>query len=355
LAVHPDARAPRASFSVGEMHMKKVIRFSGMFAAAVIAALTLVSPASAQATRTWISGVGDDVNPCSRTAPCKTFAGAIAKTAAGGEIDTLDPGGFGAVTVTKAMTLADEGVGEAGILVAGTNGITVNCATDPNCVVIVRGLIIDGGPVGSNSLNGIRFIAGRMLVVQNCAIRNFTGGAPNGYGISFQPSATQAEMLFVDNTVLNTNGPLGGTGGGIFVQPTGSPTVTVSITNTQSSGNGFGVRTDSTQMSAGGSIATAVSDSELNGNAGAGAAAIANATAVPNVITIARTTIAHNSVGLNANGNAAASIHIGNSMMFDNATGAKTVSGGVIDSFGGNQFYNNPTGGGPSLTIIGPY
>ena len=87
--------------------MMKVLRFSGMFAAAVIAALTLASPASAQATRTWISGVGDDVNPCSRTAPCKTFAGAIAKTAAGGEIDTLDPGGFGAVTVTKAITLAD--------------------------------------------------------------------------------------------------------------------------------------------------------------------------------------------------------------------------------------------------------
>jgi hypothetical protein len=335
--------------------MMKVIRFSGMFAAAVIAALTLASPATAQATRTWISGVGDDVNPCSRTAPCKTFAGAIAKTTAGGEIDTLDPGGFGAVTVTKAMTLADESVGEGGILVAGTNGIVVNCATDPNCVVIVRGLIIDGGPVGSNSLNGIRFIAGRSLIVQNCAIRNFTGGAPNGYGIAFQPTATQAEMLFVDNTVLNTNGPLGGTGGGIFVQPgSGSPTVTVSITNTQSSNNGFGVRTDSTGMS-GGSISTAISDSELNGNAGAGAAAItAAASGIPNVITIARTTIAHNAVGMNANGSVA-SVHIGNSMMFDNATGAKTVNSGVIDSFGGNQFFNNPTGGGPSLTIIGPY
>src|SRR6201996_6675456 len=129
--------------------------------------LVLTAVGSAQATRTWVSGVGDDVNPCSRTAPCKTFAGAISKTAAGGEMDTLDPGGFGAVTVTKAMTLADEGTGEAGILVAGTNGITVNCATDPNCVVVVRGLIIDGGPVGSNSLNGIRFIGGRAVIVED--------------------------------------------------------------------------------------------------------------------------------------------------------------------------------------------
>src|SRR5215469_13177059 len=106
--------------------MTKSIRFSGLLAAALIAALTLVSPASAQATRTWISGVGDDVNPCSRTAPCKTFAGAISKTAAGGEIDCLDPGGFGTVTVTKSITL-DCGGGIGGqvgaILNSGLPGI----------------------------------------------------------------------------------------------------------------------------------------------------------------------------------------------------------------------------------------
>src|SRR5438477_3797204 len=61
----------------------------------LIGALGMLIPhfAFAQATRTWVSGVGDDVNPCSRTAPCKTFAGAISKTAGGGEIDVLDPGG----------------------------------------------------------------------------------------------------------------------------------------------------------------------------------------------------------------------------------------------------------------------
>src|SRR5207244_2133274 len=79
-----------------------------------------VSPAHAQATRTWVSGTGDDANPCSRTAPCKTFAGAISKTVAGGEINVLDPGGFGAVTITKAITISSEGF-EAGVLVSGTN------------------------------------------------------------------------------------------------------------------------------------------------------------------------------------------------------------------------------------------
>jgi hypothetical protein len=97
--------------------------------------------AQAQATRTWISGVGDDVNPCSRTAPCKTFAGAISKTAAGGEIDVLDPGGFGAVTITKSIVL-DGGGQVASILVSGTNGITVNAGASD--VVTVRNLSING-------------------------------------------------------------------------------------------------------------------------------------------------------------------------------------------------------------------
>src|SRR5438309_10456033 len=91
----------------------------------------------AQASRTWVSGVGDDANPCSRTAPCKTFAGAISKTAAGGEIDALDPAGYGAVTITKAITIDGGGGQVASVLVIGTNGnvVQANAATD---AVILR-------------------------------------------------------------------------------------------------------------------------------------------------------------------------------------------------------------------------
>src|SRR5262245_8204893 len=109
--------------------------------AAVAACATLLSTATlahAQATRTWVSGVGDDANPCSRTAPCKTFAGTISKTAAGGEINTLDPGGFGTVTITKSITI-DGTAGLGGVLASGTNGIVVN-ATGANDVVILRNL-----------------------------------------------------------------------------------------------------------------------------------------------------------------------------------------------------------------------
>src|SRR5437773_11487125 len=100
------------------------------------------SDAQAQATRTWVSGVGDDANPCSRTAPCKTFAGAISKTAAGGEIDALDPAGFGAVTITKAITLDGGGGQVASVLVSGTNGIVVQA--QPTDTVILRNLSING-------------------------------------------------------------------------------------------------------------------------------------------------------------------------------------------------------------------
>src|ERR1700680_5148936 len=109
---------------------------------AVLAVLVLAStPAYAQATRTWVSGVGDDANPCSRTAPCKTFAGSISKTAPGGEINVLDPGGFGAVTITKPITISSQCT-EAGVLVSGTNGIIVQAGVNDR--VLLRGLDFNG-------------------------------------------------------------------------------------------------------------------------------------------------------------------------------------------------------------------
>ena len=134
--------------------------------AAIIAILFAV-PANAQATRTWVSGVGDDANPCSRTAPCKTFAGAISKTAASGEINVLDPGGFGALTITKSIQIRSEF--EAGVLVSGTNGIVVTVgATDK---VLLEGLDFEGLGTG---LDGIKMIGTGKLFIRKCTIRNFT-------------------------------------------------------------------------------------------------------------------------------------------------------------------------------------
>lgn len=164
---------------------------SGVVAALLVSSLT--TSAFAQATRTWISGVGDDVNPCSRTAPCKTFAGAISKTAAGGIINALDPVAAGTVTITKAITLEGTGM-PTNILNSSTNGIVVNAAdTD---VVIVRGIMIQGGGTG---LNGIRFLKGKSLTVEACTIQN-----QNGPAIDVAPSGA-AGTLFVRNSTFVAN------------------------------------------------------------------------------------------------------------------------------------------------------
>jgi hypothetical protein len=159
---------------------------------------SLSSLANAQATRTWVSGVGDDANPCSRTAPCKTFAGAISKTAASGEISVLDPGGFGVVTITKAITINGDGT-LAGILNAGTTGVIVNAGV--NDVVYIRNVSINGAGTG---LNGIRFLAGKALHVENCNIYgqgNNTAG--NGHGIFVNLSASNS-FFFVKDTNIKT-------------------------------------------------------------------------------------------------------------------------------------------------------
>jgi hypothetical protein len=127
--------------------------------------LCVATPVFSQATQTWISGVGDDVNPCSRTAPCKTFPGAISKTAVNGEIDALDPGGFGAVTVTKTIVLDGGGGQVASILVTGTNGITINAPA--SAVVILRNLRIEA--VGGG-VDGVRIVSAGLVVLDNVEI-----------------------------------------------------------------------------------------------------------------------------------------------------------------------------------------
>src|SRR5687768_11245828 len=179
----------------------------------------ITSVAQAQATRTWVSGVGDDVNPCSRTAPCKTFAGAISKTAIHGEINALDPGGFGAVTITKSMTIDGGDHSHASILASGTTGVIVNIAVsanDPNRRVTLRRLSINGtgssGAVGTNT--GIRGISAtsngmNQLYVEDCYIQNFT---TNGIKVDFATPAAGARVSIKNTKISNIGTAVGNAG-----------------------------------------------------------------------------------------------------------------------------------------------
>ncbi len=223
--------------------------------------LSMTTLAYGQATRTWVSGVGDDVNPCSRTAPCKTFAGAISKTANKGEISVLDPGGFGTVTITKSITINGEGT-LAGILSAGTNAINVNdsaTATPDTIEVNLRYLSINGGGTG---LDGIKFISGKKLSIEHCLIQNITG---DGVEVTTStPNTTGGAFLSITDTRIEQTNALG-----INAVPVNGP-VNIKIDNV----NQFRSATNS-GIFLSGDIRANISNSSFSGNHAAAGIAVA--------------------------------------------------------------------------------
>jgi hypothetical protein len=269
-------------------------------------------PAHAQATRTWVSGVGDDANPCSRTAPCMTFAGAISKTAAGGEIDALDPAGYGTLTITKSITI-DGGGGQVASVMAssGANGITVNAgATD---IVTIRnvqfqGDLGNGGSPNTAGLNGILFNSGAMLSIDNCKIDGFANG-----GIVAGTSANA--ILNVTSTVI-TNSQTG-----IGLVPLGGA-LNGSIDHTT-------IRKMSTNGStAFGTVYFTVTNSAIVNAAGSGVIAGTGA-----VLEIDSSSVTNNNTAFTTQGGI---IRISRNTIYDNNTNF-SISGGTIAT-GGNNF-----------------
>lgn len=291
----------------------------------VLAAVLLIpGGAFAQATRTWVSGVGDDANPCSRTAPCKTFAGAISKTAAKGEISVLDPGGFGAVTITKGISIVADG-DLGGILSAGTNGIVVNAgATD---TVVLRGLHIDGAGTG---LNGIRFIAGGALHVERSTIKGVTQK-----GISFEPSGA-SQLFVVDTSIIEA------AGGGIFIKPTGAGSANGTIDHVQLERNLFGLHVEGlTNMSIRNSYAAANTTQgfeALNTNGAAGLF-VSGSSAVSNGLG-----------GIRADG-AGTIVRVADTTVYANGTGLVVAASGQIISLGDIRNNGNASNGAPTSTV----
>jgi len=267
----------------------------------MLAICLLSGTAQAQVVRTWVSGiVGDDTNPCSRVLPCGTFAGAISKTAAGGEIDVIDPGDFGTLTITKAITIDGGGGQIASILVTGTNGIIVNAG--PTDVVTLRNLSINGFKF---AVNGIQYRAGGGLHIENCNIFGFIQD-----GINVATSGPAA--LFVNNTFLTNNL------NGVHVAPTAGNlrSMLVQVRAQDNSGSGF----------------------LLKPSAGAGAGTV-----------ISESSALVNGTGITVNGG---KLYLGNSVIIRNNTGV-AVAGGTVLSYktnmiDGNTLDGTPLGGIPS-------
>ena len=308
-----------------------------------VAGACLLAPtaANAQASRTWVSGVGDDANPCSRTAPCKTFAGAISKTMAAGEIDCIDPGGFGALTITKSIAIKCDYDAEAGVLVAGTNGFVVSAGASD--IVWISGIDFEGlGAASQNlSLNGIKILSAAMVTVSDCTIRGFTNNnGTDGNGIFLNNTGTT--KLFVDNTLIGDNFNVG-----IEAKPQAGATGNVEVSTTRSTNNGVGFR-------ANGSLnATAVNmdimDSVSAHNGGAGV----NATSGTGTATlmVRGSNISYNNVALSGGGSSNAKIFVGYSTITGNALVFNAGgSGAQIFSYGNNQIDGNTNNTPPVTT-----
>jgi hypothetical protein len=250
--------------------------------------------AQAQATRTWVSGVGDDVNPCSRTAPCKTFAGAISKTAAGGEIDCLDPGGFGAVTIGKSLTIDCAGV-SGGILAASVNGVIVNGGASDK--IVLRNLVIQGTISVNTGINGIRFIGGKELQLDRVVVQGFTT-------LCVDVARTSTAFLYVKDSYFTEC-------------PTGI--------NLASSNSSFVIAT--------------IDHSVFYGMAANGVAA----TAANSIANVSNSVISNSGlVGLSASASGSI-INANSNVLANNTTGVSTVSGGTI-RLSNNDLYDNTTG-----------
>jgi hypothetical protein len=296
--------------------------------------LSLLSmPANAQATRTWVSGVGDDANPCSRTAPCKTFAGAISKTAVGGEINCLDPGGFGALTITSPMAIICDTSGEAGVLVAGTNGINVSLSAGGE--VVLSGLDFEGlNQTTSPGVNGISFTGAGSLYVRKCIIHDFSNN-----GISFTPGSGFSTLV-VQDTVVDNNSAVG-----IFISPSGGGDATAYISYTQLVHNAAGLMVQDNGH------ATVFQSSAVNNNQNGFLASSTSATAE---INLTNSVSAANGNGIATSG-AHANIRIAYDSIFDNTMGINTGGGGTVQTFSPATSTNagNGTQGGPNGSAIG--
>lgn len=303
--------------------MRKVSLWSTILGSAIAAAM-YAAPANAQATRTWVSGVGDDVNPCSRTAPCKTFAGAISKTAASGEINCLDPGGFGGVTITKNLTIACDYT-EGGILASLTNGVNVNAA---GIIVVLRGLDIEGA---GNGLIGVNIVNALRVQIEKCIIHGFRGGTATG--IVVNTGAAINVRVMVSDTNITDNG------NGIAMTALGTAQLTGdNVRVVGNSSNGIAVTANT--------VAT-FNRSVFAYNSLGGVAV----TAGNGIINVYNSTIQNNGTAVNvASGTGRVRIAFNN--IHNNTTGFNIAAGGVVESSTNNQTGNNGAGAPNGVIVL---
>jgi hypothetical protein len=299
---------------------KNFVAFKALSLFIIVMAAAVLT--QAQAPRTWVSGLGDDANPCSRTAPCKTFAGAISKTATNGEINCLDPAGYGSVTLNKSVTIDCEDTQGAILASGGVNGIIINitAATDTKKSVKIRGISFNGQATG---LNGIRILAANQVVLEEVVIDGFSQ-----HGISLETTTGTTKVL-VDSSGIRSNA-----GNGINTFIIGG-NVSLAVTNSRIEMNATGVNLSSATKAT-------IANSVIMGNTTGVAAVNAD-------MGVMGSNISHNTTGFSAG--SGGNIRVTGNMITSNTT-AFATSGGTITSFTSNMFQGNTNPSSPTSTVL---
>jgi hypothetical protein len=291
------------------------------------------APAQAQLSRTFVSAeTGNDANNCDRPTPCRSFQGAHDKTNPDGEITVLDPGGYGGITITKSISIVNDGVGEASILVSGgVNGITVNGG--PATYVNLRGITVQG--IGFGGGTGLKFNSGFALTITNCVFRNHTGD-----GISFIPSVDGSSNLSVSNTLAADNGNMGIT----ILSLNANVNLRAVLDHVQMLNNTLdGILIDGGVGK--GTINATVTDSTAANNGRDGFDVSSQNNAAKTSVLVVRSVAANNrDAGFEVDANPTASLRIGQSTITNNATAWRASGGAVLQSFGDNNIAGNAAG-----------
>jgi hypothetical protein len=300
----------------------------GAIAATLFAALLNAAPASAQ-SRTWISGTGDDTDPCSRTAPCKTISGAYSKTASGGTITCLDSGGWGTAVISKSITIDCTGTTGGVLVTGGTTGLTIN---GDGINVIIRGLAMSGS---SGLSTGINFLNAASLHVEDSAFMGF------GRGLVFAPPTGISAKLTITNSTFSNNGD------GINIAPTSTGVAKVTLDRVSVDNNGTnGLETFT---GTGGRVHIAIKDGSFSGNGANGI--VVNSGGGPIQVVMDGTVVAGNvSLGVHAQG-ANALVFMCCSTFTGNDTGWSVTSGAGLFTYGNNNNNANVTSNGVASLV----
>jgi hypothetical protein len=304
----------------------------------VVVAGMLASVTAQAAPRTWVAGTGTGT-VCSRTAPCATLQSAHNATDPGGEINCVDSGEYGGLVITKAITIDCSDV-NAGVQTGGINGIVVNA---PGAVVTLRGLMIDATGAGNT---GVLFHDGAALHVDKCWISGFR--TFDAIGIGFMPNAGVNARLDVSDSVITDNGRTA-VGGGIYVRPSGTGSARVTLTRVQLENNSRGLIADGDSGT--GTTIIQLRDSVVAGHPDSGIHASAFFTTAVVSVTVDRTALVSNGIGVGATG-ANAFVILGGSTVTQNEVGLESIADGKLFSYRNNQLDGNLRSPGVPVPLI---